>query len=283
MGWERFRGNSAIVASVRRMIRSRRLPHSLALAGPPGVGKHTMATMVARTINCLDKTAYERADFCGECWNCKAIAELETYEDHPELGKIVAERPRLSLQERKENPLLLSTHPDIFVLPPDGKAQQISIHQVRRMIALAQYRPSRARQRVFILDNVDRTDEVANQRHAENPGRAAGRYSAAADCSLLLPAAPDGAVAGLSPASGAARKRGSGAAAGGAAVEPGRETAGGPALRGQPRDCPPNGSGGIAAPARRTAGAAPRRARKPQLRRLVRAHTKPGASPGRKT
>ena len=161
MGWERFRGNAAIVASVRRIIRSRRLPHSLVLAGPPGVGKHTMATMMARTINCLDETAYERADFCGECWNCKAIAELETYEDHPELGEIVAERPRLSLQERKENPLLLSTHPDIFVLPPDGKTQQISIHQVRRMIALAQYRPSRARERVFILDSVDRTDEVA--------------------------------------------------------------------------------------------------------------------------
>ena len=161
MGWERFRGNAAIVASVRRMISNRRLPHSLVLAGPPGVGKYTMGTMVARTVNCLDEAAYSRSDFCGQCWNCKTIAELEAYEDHPKFGKILAERPRLSLEERKDNPLLLSTHPDIFVLPPDGKIQQISIHQVRRMIALAQYRPSRARQRVFILDNADRTDEVA--------------------------------------------------------------------------------------------------------------------------
>ncbi len=161
MGWENFRGNVAVVASVRRMISGGRVPHSMVLAGPAGVGKHTLATMVARTLNCLDEAAYGRADFCGRCPNCKAIAELETYEEHPELGKILAERPRLSLQERKENPLVLSTHPDIFVLPPDGKTQQISIHQVRRMIALAQYRPSRARQRVFILDNADRADEVA--------------------------------------------------------------------------------------------------------------------------
>ena len=161
MGWETFRGNVAVVASVRRMISGGRVPHSMVLAGPAGVGKHTLATMVARTLNCLDEAAYGRADFCGRCPNCKAIAELETYEEHPELGKILAERPRLSLQERKENPLVLSTHPDIFVLPPDGKTQQISIHQVRRMIALAQYRPSRARQRVFILDNADRADEVA--------------------------------------------------------------------------------------------------------------------------
>ena len=161
MGWERFRGNTAIVASLRRMITSRRLPHSLVLAGPAGVGKYTLATIIARAVNCMDEAAYARADFCGQCRNCTAIAELEAYEDHPALGKILAERPRLSLEERKQNPLLLSTHPDIFVLPPDGKTQQISIHQARRMIALAQYRPSRARQRVFILDNVHRMDEVA--------------------------------------------------------------------------------------------------------------------------
>lgn len=161
MGWERYRGNAAIVESLRRMIASGRLPHSLVLAGPSGVGKHTLATMVARAVNCLDEAAAGRADFCEQCSNCKAIADLETYEDHPEFSKILAERPRLSLEERKENPLVLSTHPDVFLLPPDGKLQQISIHQVRRMIALAQYRPARARQRVFLLNNADRTDEVA--------------------------------------------------------------------------------------------------------------------------
>jgi len=161
MGWERYRGNAAIVESLRRMIGSERLPHGLVLAGPAGVGKHTLATLVARAVNCLDEAARARADFCEQCANCKAIAELEAYEDHPEFSKILVERPRLSLEERKENPLVLSTHPDVFVFPPDGKLQQISIHQVRRMIALAQYRPMRARQRVFILNNADRTDEVA--------------------------------------------------------------------------------------------------------------------------
>ncbi len=161
MGWERFRGNSSIVESLRRMITGGRLPHSLVLAGPAGVGKYTLATMVARTVNCLEEASCAQGDFCGRCSNCKAIGELEAYEDHAEFSQILAERPRLSLEERKENPLVLSTHPDVFVLPPDGRLQQISIHQVRRMAALAQFRPAQARQRVFILDHADRTDEVA--------------------------------------------------------------------------------------------------------------------------
>ena len=161
MGWEQYIGNAAVVEALRRMLRAGRLPHSLAFTGPAGVGKYTLAIMLARAVNCEDEQARQQADSCGRCPNCLAIAGLQSYEEHPEFGPLLAERPRLSLEERRDNPLVLSTHPDVFVFPPDGKTRQISIHQVRRLAALAQYRPSRARQRVFILDEADRTDEVA--------------------------------------------------------------------------------------------------------------------------
>lgn len=161
MGFERYSGNARTVEALRRSIMEGRLPHALALAGPVGVGKYTLATMVARAVNCLDEEARKSGDFCGRCESCRQIGQLESYEDHPEFGRIVADRARASAEDRRENPLVLSTHPDVFVFPPDGKAQLISIHQVRRMTSLAQYRPSRARMRVFILDGADRIDEVA--------------------------------------------------------------------------------------------------------------------------
>ncbi len=161
MGFDQFTGNERALGWLRRMIADGRLPHALAFAGPAGIGKYTLSTMVARAVNCLDVPAHAAGDFCGRCENCRSIGDLQNYEDHPEFGRIVAERAKLTAEERRENPLVLSTHPDVFVIPPDGKAQQISIHQVRRLAALAQYRPSRARRRVFILDNADRTDETA--------------------------------------------------------------------------------------------------------------------------
>jgi DNA polymerase-3 subunit delta' len=160
MAFEQFKGNRGVVESLRRMIAGGRLPHSLVLAGPEGVGKYTLATMIARAVNCGDQGARAAGDFCGACANCRAIAQLENYEEGEQFAPVLGERTRLPAEERRDNPLLLSTHPDVFVLPPDGKARQISIYQVRRMSALAQYRPLGANQRVFILDHADRMDEV---------------------------------------------------------------------------------------------------------------------------
>ncbi|MGH9669970.1 MAG: ATP-binding protein [Terriglobales bacterium] len=161
MGWERFVGNARAVEALRHMIAEQRMPQSLALAGPEGVGKFLMATMAARALNCEREAARRDGDFCGVCSPCRVLAPLENSADHPELGPLVAERGKLSAEERRDNPLLIGTHPDVLVLPPDGKAHLITIHQVRRMASLAQYRPTGARHRVFILDGAERMDEVA--------------------------------------------------------------------------------------------------------------------------
>ena len=65
MGFSNFVGNPQAVAALRRMLASGRLPHSLILTGPPGVGKHTLASMIARALNCLDDEFRATGDFCG--------------------------------------------------------------------------------------------------------------------------------------------------------------------------------------------------------------------------
>ena len=92
MGFSDFVGNPQAVAAVRRMLASGRLPHSLILAGPPGVGKHTLASMIARSLDCLDDEIRAQGDFCGMCETCRRIAPAESPEQDEEFAKILAQR-----------------------------------------------------------------------------------------------------------------------------------------------------------------------------------------------
>ncbi len=138
-----------------------RLPHSLILAGPQGIGKHTLASMVARALNCLDEDARAAGDFCELCSFCRRLAPLEAPEQDPDFAGILAQRPKLRAEERRSHPLVYSPHPDVFAFLPDGPLRQISIDQVRLLKAQAQFVAAEARRRVFILDECDRMDAPA--------------------------------------------------------------------------------------------------------------------------
>src|SRR5580692_13140749 len=72
MGFAEFVGNERIVAALRGMLGSERVPHAMLFAGPRGVGKFTLARMLAQAANCERLTD----DFCGECATCLRIAPL---------------------------------------------------------------------------------------------------------------------------------------------------------------------------------------------------------------
>ena len=78
MGFSDFHGNSEVVHRMREMLARDRFPHGVILAGRSGSGKYTLATMIARAMNCLERpTSDGLPDFCGHCSNCVRIGLSE--------------------------------------------------------------------------------------------------------------------------------------------------------------------------------------------------------------
>ncbi len=150
--FSRFLGNQHVVDALRRMLAEQRLPQTLLFAGPAGVGKATLARLLAAALSC----AREGPDPCGECSHCRRI--LQTDLALPEFRKLVAERASLPAEKRRDNPLVVSVHPEFLCFPPDGPLAQVSIEQVRRLREYARLGPSESRRRIFLVDHADRMD-----------------------------------------------------------------------------------------------------------------------------
>jgi len=115
MPFSDFHGNSEIVHRLRDMVARKRLPQAVILAGPPGSGKYTLALMLARAMNCLDRTVSDGLpDFCGKCSNCVRIAAAENLEAR--FAEAVEARDALRETDKKETRILIQTHL-IFLYP----------------------------------------------------------------------------------------------------------------------------------------------------------------------
>ena len=150
MGFQDFLGNTQTVTHLRESIRAQRFPHSLILAGPRGAGKYTLALMLARAVNCLNPTESDGLpDFCGLCANCTRVADSADLEAR--VAEAVEARDGLRETDKKETRILIQTHPDLLIVPPDPPQLQIKIGQVRQVIHVAYYRPPVEFQRTFTI------------------------------------------------------------------------------------------------------------------------------------
>jgi len=156
MGFSEFLGNERIVAALRGALRSQRVPHALLFTGPRGVGKFTLARMLAQAANCERPTD----DFCGECNTCKRIALLADPQKLIEQGLVErGESADAATVERV--PLILQSHPDVWALVPDPvrlkspvARPMLRIGQLRAVQRAAYFQPM-GRRRVFILDGAE--------------------------------------------------------------------------------------------------------------------------------
>jgi DNA polymerase-3 subunit gamma/tau len=69
-GFDDVSGQTHVTTPLRNAIRSGRVPHAILLSGPRGVGKTTLARILARCLNC-EKGPTDTP--CGECVACREI------------------------------------------------------------------------------------------------------------------------------------------------------------------------------------------------------------------
>jgi DNA polymerase-3 subunit delta' len=150
MGFQDFLGNTTTVTHLREAVRTQRFPHSLILAGPKGAGKYTLALMLARAVNCLNPTESDGLpDFCGVCRNCARIADSSNLDEL--VATAVNARDDLRETDKKETRILIQTHPDVLIVPPDPPQLLIKLGQVRQVIHVAYYRPPVESKRSFSI------------------------------------------------------------------------------------------------------------------------------------
>jgi DNA polymerase-3 subunit delta' len=120
MGFSDLTGNAAVVARLKLLSGSEKLPRSMIFSGRAGVGKVETAVTLAQALNC----AVTPGDACGRCSSCARIAKDE--------------------------------HPDVRVLRPEGRGGQVRAEGVREAIAEVPFRPFEGRRRVIILADAER-------------------------------------------------------------------------------------------------------------------------------
>jgi DNA polymerase III delta' subunit len=128
MGFDNFIGNRKIVDRLVRKLQEGRFPHGLIFSGPGGLGKYTLALMVAKALNC---TQSPDGEFCDQCSHCRKINS--------------------------------GSHLDVMTISVEEEATQIKIGQIRRILEMLDLKPLEGRNKVFIIDPADLLNaEAAN-------------------------------------------------------------------------------------------------------------------------
>jgi DNA polymerase-3 subunit delta' len=115
-------GHRHVVHLLQQAVARGRVPQSLLLAGPEGVGKRAVAVALAQAVNCPQRKA-STSDACGVCPTCQRIARGQ--------------------------------HSDVAIIDQGGYAS-IKIEALRdRVLDVVGYRPFEALRRVYIIDPAD--------------------------------------------------------------------------------------------------------------------------------
>jgi len=187
MPFSNFIGNAGTVTRLREMLAREHFPPAVVLAGARGSGKYTLALMLARAMNCLERQPLAKKtqddspglfafdapaqesessapgglpDFCGRCSNCVRFGLAADLDDR--VAEAVEARENLRETDKKETRIFVQTHPDLLVIPPDPPQMMIKVDQVRHIIQRIYYRPAEARESVYIFTSSAFMKEAAN-------------------------------------------------------------------------------------------------------------------------
>ena len=114
-------GQNILVRTLTNAFKLNRLAHGFILTGVRGIGKTTTARIIARALNCVgpDGQGSSTTEPCGVCENCQAIDE--------------------------------DRHVDVLEM---DAASRTGVDDIRELIEGVRYRPTSARFKVYIIDEV---------------------------------------------------------------------------------------------------------------------------------
>lgn len=141
--FSRILGNDEIKTILRRMIANGRVPRSLLLAGPEGVGKRQFAFELARAFVCARRI---HGEGCGECSSCIRCDRIEF--------------PGPDSKKKEWERIFLSEHTDVGIAVPYKNS--VLVESVRDLEREANYRPYEAEARFFIIDHADKMNAAAS-------------------------------------------------------------------------------------------------------------------------
>lgn len=140
-GFDNFSGNKNAAQALAQMIERSRIPQTILMSGPEGLGKATLARrFAARLLG--DAERIERDDL-----------SLPANQD------IIEQREKWTSDKRADDPLLFSSHPDFVTFAPDGPLRQLTIQQMRVLRERSQFKPLKGSRRVILIDHLDRANE----------------------------------------------------------------------------------------------------------------------------
>lgn len=161
MGFSDFHGNPETLRRIREMLARDRFPHAVILSGPEGAGKYTLAQMCAKAMNCLEPVETGGLpDFCGRCSNCVRISAADDLEAR--FDEAVEAWEALRDVDKKDTRILIQTHPEVMIVPPDPPQLLIKVGQVRKVIENIYFKPVEGPRKVYIFTESSFMKEAAN-------------------------------------------------------------------------------------------------------------------------